>query len=357
MNGKNYSVKKHYKPVTKNKNMYLARHKVKGKINYTIRESYENDAGLQSRDLFALGPDPAKHIVYPGGNAFYVDEAVEEQLLVAGLQPDPQAIEDIFWPFVDPEIKRVIEPFRNRSKARPKTETRDPDRETKIKASVHVFDKRRLHFLRFGQMDQGYIGRMPAAPLKGVVGKSRDEIEQYFMVQEQVLTPAELKNYVYVIFNLQRFFKEMIAKEIPRGLNQTSVDQRFVDEICRLHQNPEFWDGQPPPEGLHHDLIRYVVWFFDYNYGYSSFLEDHINDFMNRHRRYAPPKPKKSASVDEAGKIFGVKKETLNNITIRGLRRLYRRRARQLHPDTGGDHEKFIKLTDAYRSMLANKNA
>ena len=156
--------------------MYLARHRVKGKTNYTIRESYENDVGLCSRDLFELGSDPSKHIVYPGGNAFYVDEAVEEQLLAAGLQSDPQAIEDIFWPFVDPEIKRIIEPFRNRSKKRSKKEPLDPDRETKIKAGVHVFDKRRLHFLRFGQMDQGYIGRMPAAILKRVAGKSRDEI-------------------------------------------------------------------------------------------------------------------------------------------------------------------------------------
>lgn len=337
--------------------MYLARHRVKGKINYTIRESYENDAGLRSRDLFELGSDPSKYIVYPGGNAFYVDEAVEEQLLAAGLQPGPQEIEDIFWPFVDPEIKRIVEPFRERSKKRLKTETLNPDQETKIKTSVHVFDKRRLYFLRFGQMYQGYIGRMPAAMLKGVAGKSRDEIEQYFMVQEQVLTPAEFKNYVYVSFNLQRFFKELIAKEFPQGLNQKSVDQYFVDEICRLNKNLEFWDGRPPQEELHEHLIRYVLWFFDYDYGHSTLLEDYIKDFMNRHRSHRPPKTKETVSIDEAGKIFGVKEETLKNITIRGLRRLYRRQAQQLHPDTGGDHEKFIKLTEAYQSLLAAKVA
>jgi len=337
--------------------MYLARHRVKGKIIYTIRESYENDAGLHSRDLFELGSDPSKHIVYPGGNAFYIDEAVEGQLLTAGLRPEPQEIEDIFWPFIDPEIKRIIEPFRNRSKARSKTEPRDPDRETKIRAGVHLFDKRRLHFLRFGQMDQGYIGRMPAAMLKRVAGKSRDEIEQYFIVQEQSLAPAEFKNYVYVIFDLQRFFKELVAKEFPQGLNQTSVDLHLTEEVCRLNQSPEFWDGRPPQEELHEYLIRYVLWFFDYDYGHGTFLQDYIKDFMNRHRQHRPPKPKKTVSLNEAGKSFGVKEETLKNITIRGLRRLYRRQAQKLHPDTGGDHGKFIKLTEAYQSLLAAKVA
>jgi hypothetical protein len=335
--------------------MYLARHRVKGKTNYTIRESYKNDAGLRSRDLLELGSDPSKYIVYPGGNAFYVDEAVEEQLLAASLQPDPQAIEDIFWPFVDPEIKRKVESFRSRSKKRSKTETLSLERETEIKAGVHLFDKRRLHFLRFGQMDQGYIGRMPAAMLKGVAGKSRDEIEQYFIVQEQSLAPFEFKNYVYVIFDLQRFFKDMIAKELPQGLNQKSVDLHLTEEVCRLNQSPEFWDGRPPQEELHEHLLRYVLWFFDYDYGHSTFLEDYIKDFMSRHRRYGPPKPKETVSINEAGKIFGVEEEALKNITIRDLRRLYRRQARKLHPDTGGDQENFIKLADAYHSLLAAK--
>jgi hypothetical protein len=335
--------------------MYLARHRVKGKINYTIRESYENDAGLRSRDLFELGSDPSKYIVYPGGNAFYVDETIEEQLLAAGLQPDPQAIEDIFWPFVDQEIKRIVEPFRERTKKRSTPAPLDPDREAQIKAGVHVFDKRRLHFLRFGQMNQGYIGRMPAVMLKVVAGKSRDEIEQHFIVQEQSLAPAEFKNYVYVIFDLQRFFKEMIAKELPQGLNQKSVDLHFTDEVCRLNKSSEFWGGRPPQEELHEYLRRYVLWFFDYDYGHGTFLEDYIKDFMNRHRRYGPLKPKKTVSIDEAGKIFGVKEEALKNITIRGLRRLYRRQARKLHPDTGGDHARFIKLGEAYQSLLAAK--
>jgi hypothetical protein len=124
-----------------------------------------------------------------------------------------------------------------------------------------------------------------------------------------------------------------------------------------MNQSPEFWDGRRPQEGLHEYLKQYVLWFFDYDYGHSTFLEDYIQDFMSRHRRYGPPKPEKTVSIDKAGKIFGVKEEALKNITIRGLRRLYRRQAQKLHPDPGGEHDKFIKLAEAYQSLLAAKVA
>lgn len=332
--------------------VYLARHRVKGKIRYVIRESYLRDAESRSRDLFDLGTDPSKHIVYPGGNAFYIDEGVEERLLALGVQPRSQELEDIFWPFVDPDIKRTIETFRTRSERLKKAPKLDHAQEANIWEAVHIFDKRRMHFLRFGQMDQGYIGRMPAVILKGLVGKSRDEIEQYFLVQEQSLKPAELKNYVYVIFDLQRFFKQGIAKKLPQGLDQNKVDRHFLEEICRLNQNPVFWGGQQQRDKLHEYLVRYIIMFFDNDFGYSTFLDDYVKDFINRHRFYKPAESKKTVRVDEASTVFGIKPETLKTINKRGLTRLYRRIARKLHPDTGGKHEQFIKLTEAYQTLI-----
>jgi DnaJ-class molecular chaperone len=38
-----------------------------------------------------------------------------------------------------------------------------------------------------------------------------------------------------------------------------------------------------------------------------------------------------------------------------GLARLYRRRAQKMHPDKGGDNDKFIKLTQAYHDLLKTK--
>jgi predicted 2-oxoglutarate/Fe(II)-dependent dioxygenase YbiX len=37
------------------------------------------------------------------------------------------------------------------------------------------------------------------------------------------------------------------------------------------------------------------------------------------------------------------------------LSRLYRRRAQELHPDKGGDHETFLRLTAAYHKLLRVK--
>jgi DnaJ-class molecular chaperone len=39
----------------------------------------------------------------------------------------------------------------------------------------------------------------------------------------------------------------------------------------------------------------------------------------------------------------------------RELCRLYRKRAQEHHPDKGGDSKKFIRLTEAYQSLLKRK--
>ncbi|WP_363330992.1 J domain-containing protein [Desulfonatronospira sp.] len=36
----------------------------------------------------------------------------------------------------------------------------------------------------------------------------------------------------------------------------------------------------------------------------------------------------------------------------RELTRIYRRRALKMHPDKGGDHEEFIRLNEAYQTLL-----
>ena len=187
--------------------------------------------------------------------------AVEDGLLAAGVKPDPEALEDIFWPFVDFEIKRVVEPFRQRSKTSKQRAGLNPAQEARIHAAVHVFDKRRAHYLKFGRMDQGNIGRMPGVLLKGLTGKSRDEVEQRFIAEEQRLTPNEQKEYVYVIFNLQRFFKEIVAQRFPQGLNQEKLDRFFLEDICRLNQAPEFWGRRQTREALHEYLVRYAIMF------------------------------------------------------------------------------------------------
>jgi len=334
--------------------MYLARKTIKGSVRYFIRETYHNGKHLLSRDLFDLGTNPASYIIYPGGNAYYIDEVVEERIRLLGSEPGADDLDNIFWSFLNPDIRRVLEPYRRRQKGTPRTETR------KGKAaqteSVHLFDKRRIHYLRYGQIDQGFIGRVSPKLFHAFQGKSRDEIEQSFIEMERILAPAELKTYVYVIFDLQRFFRNMIAKIMPEGLNQKKVDEHFLEEICRLDQDPSFWAGMDTGDRLHEYLIRYVVMFFDAEYGKRPFLDELLYNFMNsrRHQRNYPQH--RRVNLDEASAVFGATKEALKNMNRRGLARLYRKKAQELHPDKGGDHNRFVRLTAAYHDLLKRKS-
>ena len=163
------------------------------------------------------------------------------------------------------------------------------------------------------------------------------------------------KLYVYVVFDLQRFFAEMIAKKMPQGLDQEKVDECFLEEICRLNRDRTFWAGMKTEGTLHEYLIRYVVMFFDNEYEQSSWLHDYIQDFINSKRQYQPPAKKNRITLDEASTIFGVPKNTLRKMNRRALTRLYRHAAQKLHPDKGGEHDAFIALTHAYRELLKRK--
>jgi hypothetical protein len=140
--------------------LYLAQQRIKGKTHYFIRESFNNGDGFKSRDLFHLHTDPAKYIIYPGGNAFYIDSVVEETLSSLGVKPSADDMDDIFWPFLKPEIRRALESFREKAKARRTTVAINPEEEARIRRHVIEFDKRRVHYLRCGQIDQGRTGLM-----------------------------------------------------------------------------------------------------------------------------------------------------------------------------------------------------
>ena len=142
---------------------------------------------------------------------------------------------------------------------------------------------------------------------------------------------------------------------MPQGLDQGRVEKHFLEEICRLNTDASFWAGEKKEDFLHEYLIRYVVMFFDNDYGPDSFLRDYIKDFMDARRAWRPPARKSYMSYEEASTIFGVKEEALRTMTKRGLLRIFRRMAKKLHPDKGGTHEQFVQLTEAYHELLRTK--
>ncbi len=331
--------------------MYLAHQTIGGKRRFFIRQSYSKGSHLVSRDLIDLGSDPGRFVIYPGGSAYYLNEALEDRLRELKVDYDPDELDDLFFPFLDPQIRYKLE-WIARRRSRKQT---IPTTENSPSASYHLFDKRRIHFLRHGSMDQGYIGRISPKMLRALNAKSRDEIEQYVMEMETDLRPAELKSYVFVIFDLQRFFTERFARTSPQLLTGEEVDDYFVKEVCRLNDDPSFWAGMDRDDCLHTYLVRYVTMFFDYDYGQGRFLDDVIRDFINNHRQYQPPKSVRVKMTDAAA-IFNTDTDTLKGMSRAELGRAFRRRAQQLHPDKGGEHDKFVQLVGAYHSLLNKKH-
>jgi hypothetical protein len=334
--------------------MYLAVKKLSGLPDYVIRESYRHGDHFRSRDLLHLGTDPAKYIVYPGGNSFYVEPSIEDHLVRSGIDTSGDELETIFWPFLKPEIKRSLACFRDRELSAKDSRRRFP---SELKAqNYHLFDRRRLHFLKFGQANQRRLDRLPARMLHMLFHRSRDEIEQAIHRMEYRLRLRELKLYVYVIFDLQHRFSEHFARENPEFLDPERVDAVFLDAICRLNADTRFWAGMATTPWLHPFLQRYLLMYFDFEYPARSFEDEFVRQFVNGHRRYRPPSRRFNIGRKEAASIFGKTEAELKEMTRQDLVRLFRRRAQRLHPDKGGDHKTFVRLTEAYHRLLSTKN-
>jgi len=337
--------------------MYLARVSYKGGIRFIIRESFFPEGGSDylSRDLFDLGSDPRRYIHYPGGNAFYLDESIEETLRAQGLSPPDDELEELLWRFVSPDIRAKLEPFR-RSMRTKTGRSLTPEETEQIKTGIHLFDKRRQHYLRYGTISQERLFRSPPQLFRPLLNKSRDEIEQFFLAEERVLEPNEYRQYVYVIFNLQRFFEETAARVMPEGLDQSKVDEVFLDEICRLNNDTGFWAGFSESAWLHDYLQRYVIMFFDYGFGPSSYMDDYLRQFMNSRRTFRFPEKKSKDIMAEASTLFGVPEDELKAMNRRTLTKLFRRKAHEHHPDKGGEHDSFVQLTEYYHILLKSKS-
>lgn len=336
--------------------MYLARKRVWGNAGYVIRETVYDDGCLSSRDLFDLGPDPARYVVRPGGNAYYIHEAVCDRLSDLGVEPDPGELERVFWPFLPYETRRVIEGFSHAARQGGRARSLREQARRCETAKFHGFDQRRIHFLRFGQLDQTGLGRVPKKVFRRLLGKSRDEIEQYFLFEESCLRARERKSYVYVIFNLPAHFPGVVSRAVPGALPMDSLDQCFLEEICGLNEDPGFWEGFPqrrkPGKGLNEYLIRYACWFFDTDFEQSRYMEDLLADWIARHRGVRPPPAGPSMPTEEAAEVMGLATAALASITVAELTRQYRKMARTAHPDRGGSHEAFVRLGRAYGDLL-----
>lgn len=327
--------------------MYLAKIKKDRQTTYVLRESVRQGEQMVARDIFDLGPCPGAWIDYPGGNAWYLCPDLESRISNLAGTFDSEQLEDLFWPFIRPVIQRATQTFRQRSHRQYTPMTRA--QKLTIAKQVHAFDKRRAHFLKFGNMDQGPMVNMPAVIFRQLHNKSRDEIEQYFMDQERVLRKKDLKSYVYTVLDLHRFFQGFMAKQMPHALDQDKVEAFFIQELCLL--NKELFGLTC---GLHDYLARYAVMFFDHTYGDSVLLDDMVKDFQfrQRDRWFKQPGTSRQLTLSRAFEIFNLTARALETMNKKDLTRVFRRLARQHHPDRGGSHDRFVELNNAYQALL-----
>ncbi len=330
--------------------MYLARTDSKGTSNFTLRESFRDTGTLQYRDLFTLGPDPSRFIRYPGGNAYYFDESLIEALEAQGVADAEECLDDLLWRFLKPELQRILRHFRHSGKVPRKPAPEEP-------ATIyHLFDRRRILFLKTGTLDQGRVGRLPGKLFRVLSDKSRDEIEQHFLAAEQVLKPHEFKTYAYVIFDLATHFTSPLARRFPAAMDEIKMDLQFIKAICRLHADRDFWGGLSLEKGLPAYLVRYVVMYFDNAFPDADLSSTYVQDFMRSRRRFRfPDKARPVMNMADASRILGLSPDQARKMSRRELTRYYRKMALKLHPDQGGDPDQFINITEAFQAALNNR--
>jgi hypothetical protein len=324
--------------------VYIARTNIKGRTFFFLRESFLENGVFVSRELLELGGDPRMFIHYPDGRSFYVDEAVPDALRSIGETVDYDDLERIFWPFVRPDVQRRYQGPVSRKKR---------DHECSDVSGVHIFDRRRMSFLRTGSMNQRHILKTPDKLYLTLTGKSRDELEQKFMEDEARLPSKEIKTYIYTIFDLQRHFNAIFAREMPQALDQEHVENHLLDDLCALNRDPVFWAGMAMDPSLHPYLIRYLILFFDTEYRKPRFLEDLEFERMNRRRYHRQTQKPMDQVYAEASSVFGVPHGELKRMGKREIQRMYRKKAREFHPDHGGSHERFIDLSRLYEELMA----
>ncbi len=338
--------------------LYLARSILSKLTTYSLRISFWNidDKQFHTSKLLDLGSDPASFITYPNDSCFHLAPDFVFDLEKRFGRDVESELEELLWPFVDPSIKRKMEHFFTRGKSFARKRGKGPLFLSCDGQPVHDFDKRRLHYLRFGSTDQGKNFQMPQALECKLLNRSRDELEQYFLEEENRLKEYEIKSYLYAALNLQSSFKEPYARSIPQALPPEQIDEAFLEALCTLNSNKGFWQEREDYSTLHDYLKRYLFLFFDAQFPERKRAFEQAQEFMNGHRQFRWPEKKETFRDKELATLFNKDVESLRRADKKELTRLYRKQAKSLHPDKGGDQKEFIRLTKAYEALLQNIN-
>ncbi len=206
---------------------------------------------------------------------------------------------------------------------------------------MHPFDRRRLIFLKLGGGRSETLLKKPLPFLNQLRDKSRDEIEQLLWDYEDRLRPREVVSYLYHAFALWEYFPGVLSRYIPEARLQEELDEALLKAICQVAQDESYRMGLGEDEVLREYLSRYVILYFDTTEAQRRFFEERRSGSWARKETLA-----------RAARYFGLSPETLRRMSRRELLRLFRERAKQLHPDKGGDKEAFILLHKVFEELM-----
>lgn len=340
--------------------MYLKRQPIHNTCHYLLSESYWTGECWTHRRLMDLGPNPGMYIEYPGGNSFYINEDLVAALEDMGKGDASDELESLLKPFLDPRIRRIVERFEQREN--PVKQWREAySKETLLtyQRKLHTFDKRRIHYLRFGRIHIGDLDGRPRSFLYVLFEKSRDEIEHLIEEMELALPPHELRPYLYTALRLQTHFGHLLTRYHPSAMDPEKLDHYFLEALCRLNRDQCFFKGVNHSDmaSLHAYLVKYVIFYFDNVFGPGPLGDENVEDFMWKHRFYRKPKstPRPAVSEKKACTCLGISPAEFHQMDQRTLTRCYRRLAKETHPDRGGDHTRFLEIKAAYESLLKMK--
>jgi hypothetical protein len=333
--------------------MYLARLQENGRWKYVIRASYydDNQGFYRFRQVFDLGENPVRYMHLVTENVLYFDEALENAVEQEKTNDrDPALVlEELLWDFLPAEVRVTIRGFGRNPNFRLSPLSQDEKEE--VRRFIHLFDRRRLFYIRYGAVDQSRIFRLNDKLYRPLLFKCRDEKEYSFKQLELSLPAREFKNYIFVIFNLQQHFSESFSVSMPEALDPVKLEKVFVKEICRLNADSGFWQDSDTSWFLRSHLEDYLIRFFDYDFERHSFDRYFFENFRAKHSSFRWPESREILSEEETSTVFGRKIGDLKKMKKLELARLFRVKAKEHHPDGGGEAEKFIQLLKAYESL------
>ena len=344
----------HRRTIRNRNDMYLAKIQEGCQTSYQIRQSYQTEEHcFKYRKIYDLGDNPRQFIDHFADHVVLFNQDLVEAISANTKDDGDSILERLLYDFLPKEIQQQVSIFQARAGYRP-TPFSESDRQ-EIARQIHLFDRRRLYYLRYGAVDQSRLFRLHEKCCRPLLGQSRDEREYYFTAEEKALEPGSYLQYVYAIFHLQKYFHQSFAPWLPESLAFDEMAEHFEKELCLLNQDRRFRQNEAATDSLYHHLTRYLIMFFDYTPTRRSFPADFARQFMADHRTFRWPERTWDRSPEKVSKIFATPYEQLKKMTREQLNRLYRQKAMQLHPDRGGDHDLFIELTEVYNGLLRTK--